>query len=69
MLQNLGRFIDCLLLLGAGALACFLPHSIVKKDGTPEQVAKRVRLLKRVGAGVMVIGALLLIGKLIRIFP
>ena len=63
MIQFIGSILDSLFIVGFGAFALFQPHKLASKEGTPEPVEKRVRLMKRAGAGLIIAGVGLFVVK------
>lgn len=56
MFQIIGNNLDVLVMIVIGVFAIFNPHSLVKKKGAPEEITKRVRILKLAGAILIVSG-------------
>jgi hypothetical protein len=52
-------------MIGFGSLAFFRPRQLASKDGGPEEIERRVRLLKRCGAVLIICGIGLLVFKLV----
>ena len=63
MFQFIGSVLDSLVMVGFGAFAFLQPHKMASKEGTPEQVEKRVRLMKRAGAALIIAGVGLFVAK------
>src|SRR6266542_2804439 len=65
MFQFIGSILDVLFMVGFGSLAFFRPRQLASREGTPEEIERRVRLLKRCGAVVIVCGIGLFVFKLV----
>ncbi len=66
MFQFLGSILDVLFMVGFGSLAYFRPRQLASKEGTPQEIEKRVRLMKRAGAVLIICGIGLFVFKLAR---
>ena len=65
MFQFLGSILDSLFFIGIGLFAFFRPRQMAKKEGTPEDIEKRVLLMKRLGALAIILGVGLFVFKLV----
>lgn len=63
MFQFIGSILDSLFMVGFGAFAFLQPHKMASNEGTAEQVEKRVRLMKRAGAVLIIAGVGLFLVK------
>ncbi len=64
MLEFVGSILDTAVMVGFGTFVFFRPDGLTRKDGTPEEVASRVRFMKRCGAGLVIAGVGLFVAKL-----
>jgi uncharacterized iron-regulated membrane protein len=68
MFQFLGELFLILLMLVSGWFGYFKPERLVGYDGSPNELRKRARGMKRCGAVLLVCGSLLLIFLLLSLF-
>jgi hypothetical protein len=67
MFQTIGAYLDALMVIGAGYAARYHAHRWIRKDGTPDEVERRLARTRKLGAGLLVGGAGLVVLRLLNV--
>ena len=65
--QTIGAYLDVLLVLGAGYVARYHGDRWVRKDATPQEAERRLARTRKLGTGLLVCGAGLLVLRILNV--